>query len=932
MSRELIEALYDRVEHWKRDPGSDVVFGPAADAEVARLFETPGFAEDLEGRHAAGMLFWCRFLASGSADQDTFRTAVGLLEPIVFALPDAVPEQVREVVEARESSNAASDQAIACFQQYQQTGDLAQLDEAIDLMASAVLRLPQRAPAAATFRFNLGSFCWTRYRHLGDPDDLETAVEQFTEATAIDNGGGSLADAAPTLYEYAAQLVNAYEAGAALDFLFLAIQVQRCATQLTTTNQASYGAFLADLIQLAYDRTAQPELLDDAVATAEWALSLEPENGSALHSLAYSLVHRATTSQDADIAQQAVDLARRAAATTGDGRTLQVLGMALRTHHLLSGDRGALTEAVDVLRQAAAATDPADPDHVRRLMALADVLRAAADNPELATEAVTTARKVVAATSPTDPEYPLRRSIVVVALLKLHELADDPAAVEEAIALGRAAVRDVDPSAAAYPAVVRALALGLSRGPASDAARARTGEAIELVRDCLSRLPESHPEAANLRTDLAKLHAFDGHCRLTRFLRTTDDTELDRIVESCEAGSAVEPTALTDLCTALRLRFEAAGARADLDRSIEVGLQAVDALADDSDRLARAKNAVGFSLRLRYEQTEHLASLDDAIDLLQSAVEGAEAPDLRAALLNQLGNARWARHLRTGDPDELESAIDELRQSVRVGTEHDILDPGHLSNLGLALGTQYERTGEPAVLDEMVEVAQRAVQESRPDNHRLPVFQSNLGGALRGRYERDGVLADLDAAIVAHQQAIAAPTAGPLFRAAARANLGACWVMRFRRTDDPADLAKALSEYRSTARDSAATPFLRSMAAAAWGRLAAGAQDWPEALEGYAAALEQLPFVVPRFLDRSDQEHGLRQLSALGSDAAACALQAADAARAVELLDQGRAILLTQLFESHGDLSRLRAQSPTLATRFEQLRNRRNHPESRTTP
>jgi hypothetical protein len=71
----LIEALYDRVDLWQRDPTSEAVFGPAADDEVARLVETPGFAGDLVGRHAAGMLFWCRFLALGEADQGTYSIA-----------------------------------------------------------------------------------------------------------------------------------------------------------------------------------------------------------------------------------------------------------------------------------------------------------------------------------------------------------------------------------------------------------------------------------------------------------------------------------------------------------------------------------------------------------------------------------------------------------------------------------------------------------------------------------------------------------------------------------------------------------------------------------------------------------------------------------------------------------------------------------------
>ncbi|HEY0692788.1 MAG TPA: hypothetical protein VGD71_27575 [Kribbella sp.] len=940
----LIEALYDRVDLWQQDPTSEAVFGPAADDEVARLVETPGFAGDLVGRHAAGMLFWCRFLALGEADQGTYSIAVDLLQQVAVARPDIVPEQLLETIQLRTRSVAVADQAIESYNRYEHSKNPADLDGAIELMASAAGDLSQDRTGATRILFNLGSFCWLRYRHRGDLADLFTAVDQFTAAAEADHLG-ELSDAAPHLQGHASDLWTAYEQTFVPELLSCAIQLQRCSTLLTTTHRASYGAFLAYLIQVAYEHTAQPALLDDALAVAEWSVALEPGNASALISFAIALNHRAMNAGDPGIADEAVELARRAAAAApaaDQGRALQVLGMALRICHSLTGDPGALDGAVDAMRQALAATDSGHPDHVRRLMALAEVLRIAAADPVHASEAVAIARRVLAATSPADPEYPIRRSLLVVALLKLYEVSGDAGTLAEAIAEGRSVQRAVDPAAAGYPAVVRSLATALSKGSATDDDIANQDEAVELLRDCLSTVPQSHPETPKMREDLARLQAIVGHARLRRFIRAPDDADLDRIIEASRAGSTADKTALTTLCTALRLRFEAYSDRADLDRSVAVGLEAVDALAGDPDGLVRAQTAVGFALRLRYEQTEHLSSLDDAIDLLQAAVDATDVdvdsndPDqLPAGQLNMLGNARWARYLRTGDSDELELAVAELRRSLLVGAAHGSIDPGHLSNLALALRSQYDRSNEPAVLDEMVEILERAVRESRPDNNRLPYFQSNLGGALLSKFKRDGALADLDAAIAAHQDAIAAPAAGPMFRASAGANLGACWVWRFQRTDNPADLRAAISEYRAAAQAPLAGPMLRCQVAQELGVLAAREQDWQEALGGYSVALAQLPFVAPRFLDRSDQEHVLRQLDAIGPDAAACALQAAgDAdgtaeanelwASAVELLDQGRGVLLTHQLEARGDLSRLHAHAPALAARFEELRDRRN--------
>lgn len=67
------------------------------------------------------------------------------------------------------------------------------------------------------------------------------------------------------------------------------------------------------------------------------------------------------------------------------------------------------------------------------------------------------------------------------------------------------------------------------------------------------------------------------------------------------------------------------------------------------------------------------------------------------------------------------------------------------------------------------------------------------------------------------------------------------------------------------------------------GGTAAAQEDWLAATEGFAAAIELLARVAPRSLGRSDQEYWLGELRGLGADAAACCLQAGDAARAVEL-------------------------------------------------
>ncbi|HEV2635873.1 MAG TPA: hypothetical protein VGX23_12040 [Actinocrinis sp.] len=83
-----------------------------------------------------------------------------------------------------------------------------------------------------------------------------------------------------------------------------------------------------------------------------------------------------------------------------------------------------------------------------------------------------------------------------------------------------------------------------------------------------------------------------------------------------------------------------------------------------------------------------------------------------------------------------------------------------------------------------------------------------------------------------------------------------------------------------------------------------------------------------RGLDRPSQENLLSRTRMAGMDAAACAVQAGSAARAVEFVDQGRAVLWAQLLEARTDVSALRDVRSDLALRPERVRGLLDRPET----
>jgi hypothetical protein len=82
-----------------------------------------------------------------------------------------------------------------------------------------------------------------------------------------------------------------------------------------------------------------------------------------------------------------------------------------------------------------------------------------------------------------------------------------------------------------------------------------------------------------------------------------------------------------------------------------------------------------------------------------------------------------------------------------------------LSNAGLALLARFERTGNPDDLDQAINTSQAAVDASRVHDPERPRYLSNFGGALHARFERSADLADLDAAVGAVSDAVNATPA-----------------------------------------------------------------------------------------------------------------------------------------------------------------------------
>ena len=167
-------------------------------------------------------------------------------------------------------------------------------------------------------------------------------------------------------------------------------------------------------------------------------------------------------------------------------------------------------------------------------------------------------------------------------------------------------------------------------------------------------------------------------------------------------------------------------------------------------------------------------------------------------------------------------------------------------------------------------------------------------------------------------------SAGHPQRAEYLTTLGAAWLREFDRSA-PGRPGRGRRRGRGEPVRGAigtAPALTRALAARNWAEAAAGLGDAQEAADGFAAAVDLLDRVAWRGLRRGDQERQLGRFTGLAGGAAAWAIQAGQAERAVELLEQGRGVLLAQALADRARQHDLLRDAPELAAQLDQADDR----------
>ncbi|MFF7250104.1 CHAT domain-containing protein [Embleya sp. NPDC008237] len=384
----------------------------------------------------------------------------------------------------------------------------------------------------------------------------------------------------------------------------------------------------------------------------------------------------------------------------------------------------------------------------------------------------------------------------------------------------------------------------------------------------------------------------------------------------------------------LRLRAEWTGSRSDLEAAIRRYREAVTTMTTrNHPDLGAAVSGLGNTLRVRYELLGHRTDLDLSIEIAERAVQ---LPFLSRATSGlsfaHLALARYSRHTRTGDVDDINGAVAASEAALDLFDRRSPERGGLLATHSRYLQVRAGATGRPEHEDAAVAAAATALRVLEA----IGLDESVVGSwvvahlahcdTLLARARRTGSTDVARDALAAAREAVerCEPTStayADALTALGNAHAHLAEAADRSGTNGARERVLADEAYRRAAAHDRASPTMAAQAAAALGLNAARGGDWDTAADAYTEAVERLLRIAPAALRRADREYRLTALRGIASNALACCLAAGRVADGVRLFERGRGVILRQALDAHADLAELDSLAPELAVRFRALQH-----------
>ncbi|KAI0028667.1 CHAT domain-containing protein, partial [Vararia minispora EC-137] len=273
----------------------------------------------------------------------------------------------------------------AYFERYEQLGNPADLDYAIEQLRSASNLSPDNHSDKPFYLANLSDLLRARVGRKDSITDIQDAVTAIQHA--LDLSPGNRPRNPAYLRRLAVSLRDRFDSLGNISDIDEAIATSRFALDCLPNGHPTTSTLLANLAGCLFTRFKRLGHLPDineSIAVSRRVLDLIPDESSKLNSftdLAKSFFARFHRLHDICDIEEAITTMRRAVALTPDDHPmkphfLSVLGTCLETRFSRLGDRADAEEAVVLSRQAVVLTPDGRADKPHRLSALAIALEA----------------------------------------------------------------------------------------------------------------------------------------------------------------------------------------------------------------------------------------------------------------------------------------------------------------------------------------------------------------------------------------------------------------------------------------------------------------------------------------------------------------------------------------------------------------------------
>ena len=401
------------------------------------------------------------------------------------------------------------------------------------------------------------------------------------------------------------------------------------------------------------------------------------------------------------------------------------------------------------------------------------------------------------------------------------------------------------------------------------------------------------------------------------------------ILDLCPEGQEKHIQALYSLANSFRICYKLNGNISDLNRAIEVFQTMLNLCPPGHPEHATALGGLALSLQIYYGIHPNQSNLNKIIEMQQKRLDLCPLGHCHHTdALGRLATSLRNRYNIQENMADLNMAIDMQQKRLNLCPEGHSEHSVALDNLAVSLSTRYDKQHNLADLDEAMLLRERNLTLCPVGHPGHANALCDLAESLREHYTVTKALSDLTRAIKLLKEALAIYPVQHKYYAEAVESLAKAILLcnsskRNHLSDYPFPPAKeAFKTYGLVKACGPAVTIYLWKATQAWVK-DAERHNHPSALEAYQTSLNTLDHFTS-MQSSLDSRHETMQarVADLANNAFSCAIRHVDLPMAVELLEQGRGILWSQLARFDISLAALKSwhdQRHELGSKFTRL-------------